>query len=69
MSEERKVMHMLGPKLGPDGWKTIRSALDSWGRTMRFAVLWLALCAPVVAVLWLFADRVAAISNAIHLLP
>jgi hypothetical protein len=49
MSGERKVMRVFSLRLGDAGWKTVRSALNSWARTARLAVILLAASLPVLA--------------------
>ncbi|GAA3850396.1 hypothetical protein I6I57_14035 [Brevibacterium casei] len=58
MNEERKVIRVLGPKLGDAGWKTVRSALDSWGRTVRLSVLVLVVSTPPLALAWIITGHV-----------
>lgn len=60
MSKEKEVTRMIRPKLGEAGWKTVRSALDSWPRTARLSVIMLVVSAPPFGLLWLIAERFTA---------
>ncbi|MBA8816377.1 hypothetical protein FHX48_001450 [Microbacterium halimionae] len=53
----KQVRQMFGSKFSDAGWKTVRSALDSWGRTLRLSVIVLTMSAPPTAALWLIAGR------------
>lgn len=57
MRDEKEVVRMIRPKFSDAGWKTVRSALDSWPRTLRLAVIMLVAFTPPVAVAWLVVDR------------
>jgi len=48
---EEKVTHLSAPKLSNAGWKTIRFALISWGRTARLAVIFFSLSLPLLVFL------------------
>lgn len=56
-SDGKKVKRVLKLKLSNAGWKTVRSAIDNWGRTMRFAVVVLVLSLPTLALVWISIGR------------
>gem|GEM_PF-2754590 len=45
------MTHLSAPKLSNAGWKTIRFALISWGRTARLAVIFFSLSLPLLVFL------------------
>lgn len=51
------MTRMHGPSLGEAGWKTVRSALDSWSRTLRLSVIVLVVFTPPSVITWLIAGR------------
>src|SRR6218665_3633344 len=57
MSKEKEVTRMIRPKLGEAGWKTVRSALDSWPRTARLSVIMLVVSTPPFGLVWIIAER------------
>lgn len=57
MRNEKEVVRMIKPRLGDAGWKTVRSALDSWPRTLRLSLIMLVASTPPVALAWLAVDR------------
>jgi len=57
MRDEKEVVRMIRPRFSDAGWKTVRSALDSWPRTLRLAVIMLVAFTPPVALAWLAVDR------------
>lgn len=52
MRDEKDVVRMIRPKFSDAGWKTVRSALDSWPRPLRLSVIILVAFTPPVALAW-----------------
>lgn len=57
MSKERKVIRVFSPKMGDEGWKTVRFALRSTARTVRLVVLIFALSLPSLAAAFMVVSR------------
>ncbi len=57
MRNQKEVVRMIRPRFSDAGWKTVRSALDSWPRTLRLSVIMLVAFAPPAAIAWLAVDR------------
>lgn len=47
---------MIRPRFSDAGWKTVRSALDSWPRTLRLSVIMLVAFTPPLVLGWLTLD-------------
>lgn len=56
MRAEKEVVRMIRPRFSDAGWKTVRSALDSWPRTLRLSVIMLVAFTPPLVLGWLTLD-------------
>lgn len=56
MRAEKEVVRMIRPRFSDAGWKTVRSALDSWSRTLRLSVIMLVAFTPPLVLGWLTLD-------------